>query len=255
MKDACELSATVTPENVDSILDKHIAENFDEERTRKASQQFRREGYVKVRDLVPDAVFEALQEETYRLIDQYEKRIDVTLPETSDSPRYMSTVSASAIAEDGVIIPAVYASESLKAALSRIAAEPVIDCPWEGEKYAILHQHKKGDTHGWHWGDFSYAIVWLIEAPDLKYGGALQCVPHTDWDKSNPRVMDYLLENPIRTYGNVTRDLYFFRTDTTLHRTIPLSEDKTRIILNTTFAGERDLNKEVTHETMGAMFD
>ncbi len=248
-------STQVTPENIDSILAEHISEVFDDERFRRDSQKFRREGYIKVRELVPDAVFEGLQKEVRDIIAQHEKRIDVHLPETSNSPRYMSTVSASAIIKDGSLIPAVYNSSALRDALSRLAAEAVIDCSWDGEKYAILHQHKKGDTHGWHWGDFSYAIVWIIEAPDLKYGGALQCIPHTDWDKSDPRVMDYILENPIRTYGNVTRDLYFFRTDTTLHRTIPLSEDKTRIILNTTFAAERDLKKNVTHETMGAMFD
>jgi hypothetical protein len=67
--------------------------------------------------------------------------------------------------------------------------------------------------------------------------------------------MGYLLANPIRTYGNVTRNLCFFRAETTLHRAIPLSEDKTRIILNTTLAGERDLAKKVTHETMSAMSD
>lgn len=245
----------VTAENIDDILGKHISTTFDDERFWRDSRQFMREGYVKVRDLVPDSVFAALQKETHELIDAHEKRIDVHIAETGDSPRYMSTVSAGSIARDGEVIRAVYDSRSLRAALSRLAGEAVLDCPWEGEKYAILHQHKKGDTHGWHWGDFSFAIVWLIEAPDLKYGGALQCVPHTEWDKANPRVMDYLLANPIRTYGNVTRDLYFFRTDTTLHRTIPLSEDKTRIILNTTFAAERDLAKNVTHETMGVMFD
>jgi hypothetical protein len=244
-----------TTENIEGILSKHIPAVFDDERIWRDSQQFRRDGYVKVRDLVPDSVFAALQQDTHELIDAYEKRIDVHIPETGDSPRYMSTVSADVIAKDGKVIRAVYNSGSLRDTLSRIAGEAVLDCPWDGEKYAILHQHKKGDTHGWHWGDFSFAIVWLIEAPDLKYGGALQCIPHTVWDKSNPRVMDYLLANPIRTYGNVTRDLYFFRTDTTLHRTIPLSEDKTRIILNTTFAGERDLAKNVTHETMGAMFN
>lgn len=245
----------VTAENVEEVLSQHITAVFDDERIWRDSGQFRRDGYVKVRDLVPDSVFTALQKEVRELIEAHEKRIDVHIPETGNSPRYMSTVSADVIAKNGKIIRAVYNSDSLRGALSRIAGEAVLDCPWDGEKYAILHQHKRGDTHGWHWGDFSFAIVWLIEAPDLKFGGALQCVPHTSWDKSNPRVMDYLLANPIHSYGNVTRDLYFFRTDTTLHRTIPLSEDKTRIILNTTFAGERDLTKEVTHETMGAMFD
>jgi len=82
----------------------------------------------------------------------------------------------------------------------------------------------------------------------------LQCVPHTNWDKDNPRVEEYLQQNPIRTYANATGDLYFLRSDTTLHRTIPLRTAATRIILNTCWASESDIEKGVTHETMDAMF-
>lgn len=131
----------------------------------------------------------------------------------------------------------------------------MLDCPWDEEKYIITRQHQKGDTHGWHWGDFSYTVIWLIEAPSLEFGGMLQCIPHTDWNKDDPRVEEYLQQHPIRSYGHAKGDLYFLRSDTTLHRTVPLNADKTRIILNTCWAGRRDMDKKATHETMQAMFD
>jgi hypothetical protein len=246
---------SITLESLETAIHEHLDKYFDDDRVRQASQAFRRHGYVKLRDLVSDAVFEAVQQEVYYLIDLHAKRIDLRLKETGNSPRYMSTVSAEAIARDGTIIPAVYQSPTLKAFLSRIAKEPVLDCPWDGEKYVIIRQHKRGDTHGWHWGDFSFTVIWLIEAPNLDFGGALQCIPHTDWDKENPRIMEYLLNNAIHTYGHDTRDLYFLRSDTTLHRTIPLSADRTRIILNTCWGSKKDQMKAVTHETMNAMFD
>ncbi|MFI0772719.1 ArpA protein [Streptomyces sp. NPDC021218] len=247
--------SVISSHQIERIIGEYLAKEFGDEEIRQASQSFRRDGYVKVRNLVPPEVFDAASSEVYRLIDLHAKRIDLKMKETSDSPRYMSTVSAQAIMDDGEIIPAIYDSPSLRSLLSRLAGESVLPCPWDGERYVITRQHKKGDTHGWHWGDFSFTVIWVIEAPDLDCGGALQCVPHTDWDKSNPQVVKYLLDNPIRTYGHVTGDLYFLRSDTTLHRTIPLSVDRVRIILNTCWGSEKDQEKDATHETMSAMFD
>jgi hypothetical protein len=59
-------------------------------------------------------------------------------------------------------------------------------------------------------------------------------------------VNEYLCANPIRTYGFVPGDIYLLRTDTTLHRTVPLTSDATRIILNMTFASEADLQRGLT---------
>ena len=33
-----------------------------------------------------------------------------------------------------------------------------------------------------------FTVIWIIEAPSSEYGGMLQCVPHTDWNKDDPRV-------------------------------------------------------------------
>ncbi|GAA3018492.1 hypothetical protein [Streptosporangium longisporum] len=243
-------------EQTDQRIREHIETRYaDDKVVRKLSQHYRREGYVKLRGLVPDDLFQEISQEVHRLLDEHGQRIDIHLKETGNTPRYMTTISQQAIAKGSELIPAVYESQAMMGFLSRLAAQPVLECPWEEEKYIAIRQHRKGDTHGWHWGDFSFTVIWIIEAPDAKYGGQLQCIPHTDWDKNDPQVEDYLLEHPIKTYGHVTGDLYFLRSDTTLHRTIPLNADQTRIILNTCWGSESDMKKEATHETMNAMFD
>ncbi|HET9894509.1 MAG TPA: hypothetical protein VFQ44_06200 [Streptosporangiaceae bacterium] len=235
-------------------FDSHIEEFAKQTDLLVKSQQYRREGYTKLRGLIPENVFAQVTDEVHSLLDEHARRIDIELRETGNSPRKMRTVSAAAISSDSKLIPEIYNSPSLMGVLGQIARQRVLPCPWEGEKYVIIRQDQPGDTHGWHWGDFSFTLIWIIQAPGPEVGGMLQCVPHTNWDKEDPRVHEYLQQNPIRTYANATGDVYFLRSDTTLHRTIPLRSAATRIILNTCWASESDAGKAVTHETMDAMF-
>ena len=238
----------------EEALDRHIKEFSEHTDLRQKSQQFRREGYTKLRGLVPDSLFAQVTDEVTDLLSEHARRIDIQMKETGGSPRKMYTVSADQILRHSILIPAIYNSASLKNVLGQIADAEVLSCPWDGEKYVIIRQDQPGDTHGWHWGDFSFTVIWIIQAPGPETGGMLQCIPHTNWDKQHPRVHEYLLANPIRTYANATGDLYFLRSDTTLHRTTPLVSKATRIILNTCWASEADAKKAVTHETMHAMF-
>jgi hypothetical protein len=242
--------------SIDERLQEHFEREFSDRRQfLRISQQYRREGYVKISNLVPDDLKEQISAETRRLVDDHGRRIDITLKETSNSARKMTTVSCKHIAAEGDLIPQVYYSQPMMSFLSRVAHERVQVCPWEGERFIITKQHNPGDTHGWHWGDFSFTVIWIIEAPAIEVGGTLQCVPHTDWDKSDPRVDEYLLDNPIRSYYNQTGDIYFLRSNTTLHRTVPLTQPTTRIILNTCWGSEMDTSLQSGHETMEAMFD
>ncbi|MEU7874328.1 hypothetical protein [Dactylosporangium sp. NPDC049140] len=251
------MTTEVTPSNVEELIEKHLADEFgDDNKVRSLSQHFRREGYVKLANLVSRDIFAAVTTEVHEILDNHAKRIDIHMKETGNSPRFMSTVGQAAIRKDAQLIPAIYESPALKAFLSRIATQEVMDCPWEGEKYIIIRQHKVGDTHGWHWGDFPFTVIWIIEAPESEVGGMLQTVPHTDWNKDDPRVTEYLVNNVIKTWPHSTGELYFLRSDTTLHRTIPLSADRTRIILNTCWGGPSTAHLTAqTHETMEAMFD
>src|SRR3546814_4571113 len=64
----------------------------------------------------------------------------------------------------------------------------------------MASQERKGDTHGLHWGDYSFALIWILQAPPIEVGGLLQCVPHTSWNKEKPRVNEYLCRYPVDTY-------------------------------------------------------
>jgi L-lysine 4-chlorinase len=204
--------------------------------------RFARDGFIKVRNIVPDEIRAQVTGEVLRLLRDHAERRDLHLETTGNTPRFMSLVKSETIAANSKLITALYRSEPLLAELASLAGERLYACPSKDEEFLITQQERKGDTHGWHWGDFTFALIWIIESPPLAHGGMLQCVPHTSWDKSNPRIHEYLCENPISTYSFVTGDIYLLRTDTTLHRTVPLTGDSNRIILNMTWASAKDLD-------------
>jgi hypothetical protein len=208
----------------------------------RLKNEFSRNGFIKVRDIIPDEISEQVRTEVYALLDDHAERRDLRLATTGYTPRFMSVVKSEEIAENH-LISILYRSRALNALLTQITGESLYPCPSKDEEFLITRQERKGDTHGWHWGDFSYALIWIIETPSLDVGGMLQCVPHTTWDKSDPQIHQYLCDNQISTYSFTSGDIYLLRTDTTLHRTVPLNEDTTRIILNMTWAARRDLGK------------
>jgi len=167
----------------------------------------------------------------------------------------MKTVNFKEISNGSKLISQLYYSKAIRELLDSVSNSNVLECEYENERMTITRQEQVGDTHGWHWGDYQWALIFIIEAPEVDAGGMLQCVPHTTWDKSNPQIHRHLVENPINSYHHATGDIYFFQTDTTLHRTYPLNRDCTRIILSFTFAGVHDLAREHQHETMNQIYD
>jgi len=211
----------------------------------RMSHRFHRSGIVTVTDLLREETRQAVRAEADRLLDKYAERRDLRLATTDYTRRSMSVVPSEMIAGDSELVTSVYRDGTLLRNLEAVAGERLHPCPKADEEFLITRQERAGDTHGWHWGDFSFAMIWILEAPPIEVGGLLQCVPHTEWDKQAPRIHDYLVENPIDTYYFATGDVYFLRTDTTLHRTIPLRQDATRIILNMTWASAKDLNRNL----------
>lgn len=206
------------------------------------SQHFRRYGVVRITNILPPAIPEIVLNEVYVLLDQHGERRDLELATTGFTPRAMTVVRSEAISKCE-LISSIYLSLVFRALVERIAGEPINSCPSADEEFLITRHEKKGDTHGWHWGDFSFAVIWVLQAPEIEAGGLLQVVPHTNWDKSNPRINHYLCDNPVHTFYFKSREIYLLRTDTTLHRTIPLTRDTTRIILNMTYASAAELSR------------
>jgi len=222
-----------------------LAESYTPAAVERIADHFHRSGLVifdRDRPLIPAEVMSAVQAETDRLIAQHRERRDLLLATTGNTPRKMSVVKSDEIAASE-LISAISTSAALLGFLSRVASEEIVPQVSADERYLITHQEFKSDTHGWHWGDYSFALIWCIRMPPIEYGGMLQAVPHTHWVKTDPRINETLCERQIDTYGFESGDLYLLRTDTTLHRTVPLSEDCARTILNMTWAGRRDLDK------------
>ncbi|WP_394134514.1 HalD/BesD family halogenase [Aliivibrio fischeri] len=236
-------------------LEEHISKVFTSKKIAKYKEDFSKNGYVKfsVGELVPAELFTLIQKECFELLEAHSIRRDVEVSSTGNSKRTMSNVTAQAIRQYGQVIDSIYNSAEIKGLLSQISQDQLVSC-WEDEHYIINHLEQSGDTHGWHWGDYPSTLIWIIDAPSIEHGGVLQCIPHTTWNKSEPQIDQYIIDNPIYSYFHETGEVYFLKSDTTLHRVTPMKSSKQRIILNTCWGSKFDTRDSVEHETMLAAF-
>ena len=257
MKDALDTPTNDVPVNtaVEEELKAHFDSGAWKASIAERQNNLTRTGYVRVSDILPAKMKEALRVEARMIAEANERRIDITVAETSNTQRKMGSVNVRDIRETGELIPQLYESPQLRRGLEDITGHTVHDCDWENERMTMTRQTKPGDTHGWHWGDYQYALIFIVDHPSIDHGGMLQCVPHTTWDKENPNIFQILTENQIDTYFHEGGDIYFFRTDTTLHRTYPLQKEGTRIILNFTYDGPDGIARARSHETQSAIYD
>lgn len=204
---------------------------------------------VCIADILPQELWLRLCDDTEKIAKRFGKRKSLTIEETSNTERKMITVGNKLCRENSSLISAIYDSQPFRKLLSTIANETVHQCPIDDEQIAISLLEKKGDTHGWHWDDFSFGLVWLIDIPDASCGGFTQCVHNTEWDKKNPAVYEVITNNLIQSYHFNTAGFYFFRSGTTLHRVHPLTKDSRRLIVNMDWASMADLQKELSIDT------
>lgn len=255
------MTAVNSPSNsipmINDLLGQHFRTLLDDKtELERRTLEFARDGYTKFRinELVPDPITKAVRSEVHSLVDAHAVRRDLLIDTTGNSPRYMSTVPQRFIEENGAVIRTIYESDAVKEYLGAIARDGLKPSIKE-ENYIIAKLEKRGDTHGWHWGDYPYTLIWIIEAPTMEHGGLLQCIPHTAWDKRNPRINWYIAANPIKSYFHNAGEVYFLKSDTTLHRVTPMETEGTiRIILNTCWASVKDDRGDFVHETLNAAF-
>jgi hypothetical protein len=219
----------------------------------RARRDFTYLGAARVPFLVPESVKRAVADEVTELAAARGVRRALRFKETDNSLRQMSNVRRDEVFQLAAAIPALYASRPLLDAMSEVAGEPVHQCPYEPEQCLITRLEHNGDTHGWHWDDFSFALVWVIECPPAEDGGFVQCVPGTNWDKENASINRALVSRPLYSIELAPGDLYIMRTDTTMHRVYPLKAGR-RTILNMGFASTSDLDKAISHETMDGLW-
>lgn len=239
-------------EFIESQLTEHLSRQ-PESLILESRKSFLETGFALISYMLPENIKKPLADEIMELVDTRSARRDVRFKETSNSARRMRNVSADEIRGHGGWVETLYESTAFRDALGQVAAEPVLECPYLPEQYIITHLEQAGDTHGWHWDDYRFGVIFVVNCPPVEHGGFVQCVAGTSWDKSDPQVFRKLIENPIRSYELRPGDLYILRTDTTLHQVHPIMAGS-RTIVNFAFAAESDLEREISHETMKELF-
>lgn len=132
-------------------LEKHLTAFTKCTRLDETRRQFLKRGVVQVPFLAPVEVEE--------LVTSHGRRHALVFPATGNTKRQMRNVRRDQIKAFGSVIPALYSLPALRAVLTIIAGEEVLECPYEPEQFLITALDQHGDTHGWHWDDYSFALV------------------------------------------------------------------------------------------------
>ncbi|MCW5588106.1 MAG: hypothetical protein KIT27_00450 [Legionellales bacterium] len=219
-----------------------------------AIKQLREKSVVNITKFFEVDFINSLIKDTLCVYNKKLQRKDFLMKQTENTPRNMFSVPEKAIDEVSKIIPEFYNDSSVKQFLSTLAQEEVKTLPWAGERYVINGLSNSSDTHGWHWDDYSYALVFIAKSPSPDQGGAVECIRNTNWDRKNPRVHEIVNSNKSEIYHYDDGSFYLMKSDTTLHRVTPIVWSAVRIAIAMSWCSEADLLKDIDHETVYELY-
>jgi hypothetical protein len=202
---------------------------------------------------IPAATYAALAAEVTPALDAHAERRDLCIAATGGSPRRYRIVGRDTLAATCPATASFYRSARLLELLSAVAGEPLVPVPYAPEELIATRLENAGDTHGWHWDDYGFALVWVLRAPPPEDGAALEYVTGVPWSKTDPRIDAILAQRePVRVHI-ATGTVYLLRSDTTLHRVTPLHRNAKRDALCFSYAALRELARDPSHETLEAI--
>jgi hypothetical protein len=211
---------------------------------------FARHAFVDLTAVLPPAWRDHVAHEVTAVLDTHAVRRDVRIAATGDTPRRYRVADRDALVAACPLTARIYRSATLISLVSAIAGEAVVPVPYVPEELIATRLERAGDTHGWHWDDYAFALVWVLRAPPAADGATLEYITNVPWNKAAPRVDALLAERePVRApiAGGTA---YLLRTDTTLHRVTPLRRDAVRDALCLSYAAKADVQRAVSHETL-----
>ncbi|TYP72370.1 HalD/BesD family halogenase [Paenibacillus methanolicus] len=244
-------------QSFDEAVEAHLSE-LEQQKKDELRLAFGERDMVVFDGLLPERLRDEMQEEALRLLRQHGRRRELHIQETGNTPRYFNSAGRQAIAEHGRYIPAFFASEPIKRFLAEInAGKPLFPVPYEPEEYIINSQQAMGDTHGWHWDDYTFALIWIVEAPAEGEGALVEYIPRTEWDRDDKaNCVQKILESHETSRVCIPQGhCYLMKANTTLHRISPLTGSSRRTVIVFTYASEEDFQKDISHETMEQIWE
>lgn len=249
-----EICKDIRAPEVNGLLAEHWARTISGEQLAGYARRFAAEHVVVIRGACPPALAGPIHAEACGIVDRHGVTHRLLFEITDNTPRNMTTVGQPIIKAEGPLIDAFYFAPELLRLTSAIVGEKLSTCPYPGEHYVISRLATDGDTHGWHWDDYTYGVILVFEAPGYRDGGFVQAVAGTSWNKQDPDVYGAMLSGVIRSYALEPGDAYLVKTDTTMHRVHPIRGQGRRTIVNMTLVNAADLSRQMTHETNDVLF-
>jgi len=226
----------------------------NEEIIRFAKEEFESFNVVDITRFFDPNFIESLTQDTMSTYNRRQSRKDFRMKQTENTPRNMFTVSEGSVHEESKLIPDFYSSNEVLEFISKITSSKVMRLPWKGERYVINGLSEEKDTHGWHWDDYSFAMVFIAKAPIREHGGFVQCISDTTWNRSKPDIKKILsTHNPTSYYYN-SGSFYLMKSDTTLHRVAPITSETSRVAIAMSWCTEEDLLKDIDHKTVYELY-
>ena len=207
--------------------------------------------------ILPKDIEENFLSEARELLADNSKRREMIIKESGDTPRAYDSVGRNDIRDRGEYIPAVFDSEALRELISDVAGEELHRVPYAPEEFIINSQSQPKDTHGWHWDDYAFALIWCIDEPDPLLGGRVEYIPGIKWDKENTKehLTSVLKSKPVTSIHLQEGECYLMKANTCLHRIAPLTKETKRTVVVMTYASTEDLtDNTITHGSMEEIY-
>jgi len=202
-------------------------------------------GVVDLTPFIAPTFLEKLRTEVLASYDAFRQRRDfVSATETTGgaTPRNMFTVNKRNIdVHSGGSLASFYSSEHFLNFLGQAAHTKIFPIPLVNEWYLINGLGKKGDTQGWHWDGFRYAVVFIARAP-TQGGGQLQLITHSGHLNASVHEVSTTRQISSSNYFP-SGSLVLMNGKESLHRVSPLEGDTDfRVSFVMSFADLTDLN-------------
>ena len=230
--------------------------DFDIQKWRHYAHRFDREGVCIIPHPLKAGFADLMEEEVHDLLQRAQRR-EMCIAESGNTPRAYHSVSRNEIHQYDGYIRRLFESNDILTVFSYVAGEPIHRVPFEPEEYIINSQSTVNDTHGWHWDDYTYALIYCIDEPDPMSDARIEYIADTKWNKDDPEssVRQALLENTVQSFHLKKHHCYFMKSNTTMHRVSAMTSNSKRTVIVMTFASTSDLtDKSITHESMNAIY-
>ncbi|HVE46064.1 MAG TPA: hypothetical protein VNA57_04885 [Acidimicrobiales bacterium] len=240
--------------DLQDAIGRHFASRELREQLPALHRSYREDDYAEISGFLPEGLWALAAGELEEAFDKHARRRDLIVRQSGNTPRRYTNIDRDVLATNTTVIPEVFRSPELYDLLEQVVGERVLPVPYVPEEFIAARLHQAGDVHGWHWDDYTWALVWIFKMPDELNGGSLEYIKRVPWDQDDPRTDEIVASHPVTRRHPEVGNAYLLKADTALHRVSPLREDAERMIVCYSFATEDDLRREVNHESMEALY-